>query len=224
VIFFVVIILIKYLNFYCTCNTYADNKRSPLGDKISYVGNYTEYSEKLYSELIPVLPEIIKNYETHEYKKYWEHEYERIKQTEKDINNKLIKIEDDIKNDITLVTLSKAIERKEMHLLPIHNNTKCYKTLLMQPSENFYSVIQRYESKIDYQSAKPSKWVSNWDPLIATLNELEKESDKGIWEKAGPSWQTKVEVAKGKKSSLTTEKFKSIVTNFLGSYKKSSKY
>src|SRR5579862_9056028 len=142
-------------------STFADPELSPLDGEI-FKRPYPVLAARLYAELLPRLPEIIKDLEL--FRPYWEAEDALLADAEAMIRRGAITIEEVPSLDLAIVTLPEDIaatkvhrftqdRRAACHPMALHSAIRAFRILVLQG--HHYELQYRYETWIQYMSRRP---------------------------------------------------------------------
>lgn len=165
-------------------SAFADPELSPLG-AASFARPYPDVAAGLYRELLALLPEVLGSPER--FRRHWEAEEAVLDASEAAIRGGLIGIEEAPDLDLAVVTLPERWPERHVHRftqarhtschpMAIHTATHRFRILLMQGRR--YELQYRYESWVQYQSARPKPRV-DLAPLARELSTL--EDGDGRW-------------------------------------------
>jgi hypothetical protein len=163
-------------------SAFADPERSPLG---SSADDYPQWTSDLYQELLPRATDICER--VWEYHDIWAEEDATLDASEDAITSGRVRIEEDPELDLAVVHVPADAPRAGGHLfagdwrmglhpMVINNATDMFTLLIVTGSR--YELIYRYESWVQYRSARPRARV-DLTPLVAELNSV--ETSAGNW-------------------------------------------
>jgi hypothetical protein len=163
-------------------SAFADPERSPLG---SSGDDYPQWTSDLYQELLPRVTDICEH--VVDYHDIWAEEDATLDASEEAIKSGRVRIDEDPELDLAVVHVPTDAPRAGGHLfagdwrmglhpMAINNATDMFTLLVVTGSR--YELIYRYESWVQYRSARPRARV-DLGPLVAELNSV--ETSAGDW-------------------------------------------
>jgi hypothetical protein len=200
-------------------SAFADPALSPLEAGI-FRETYPTLAARLYVELLPKLPEIIKDLE--HFRPYWAPEDALVDDGEAMIRKGTIKIEEIPSLDLAVVTLPEDVaagrvhrfaqeRRAACHPMALHGAIRSFRVLLVQGHR--YELQYRYESWIQFMSRRPLPRI-DLNPLAQRLSE--EEGGTGRWVFDGVEEITpKMRLMGAEESRWPQDKFLKSVKEFL---------
>jgi hypothetical protein len=163
-------------------SAFADPERSPLG---SSSDDYLQWTSHLYQELLGRVTDICEH--VRDYRDIWAEEDATLDASEEALASGRVRIEEDPELDLAVVHVPTYSPRAGGHLfagdwrmglhpMAINNATDRFTLLVVTGSR--YELIYRYESWVQYRSARPRARV-DLGPLVAELNSV--ETSPGNW-------------------------------------------
>jgi hypothetical protein len=163
-------------------SAFSDPGRSPLG---SGGGDYLEWAGRLYEELLPRLTDICERVD--DYRALWAEEDATLDASEEAITSGRVTIDEDPQLDLAVVSVPDDAPsagghlfagdwRMGLHPMAVNNATGMFTLLVVTGAR--YELFYRYESWVQYRSARPRPRV-DLAPLADELNSV--ETSEGKW-------------------------------------------
>ncbi|MEE9218925.1 MAG: DUF6687 family protein [Acidobacteriota bacterium] len=199
---------------------FSEAATSPL-DRALFALPHAECGAALYRELLPRLPDLLARPD--QYRKHWEQDEALLERSEAAIRDGRIRIEDNARLDLAVVSLPERAGGAGMplftenlaavcHPMALYNATRRFRVLLMQGRT--YELGYRYETWVQYVSVRPAPRV-DLAPLAEALSGEEQGGAR--WEFDGVEEITpSLRLAGAVESSIAPEAFRSSVEAFLG--------
>ena len=200
-------------------STLVDPKLSPL-DAAVFEGDYPAMAARLYQELLPMVPELLRNPDR--FRDLWADEYEHLTASDRLLDDGEAEIVEHPEVDLAIVTTSPELRDRVVHRftqrrhaglhpMAVHNRTEM--TRIAYVSDGHYEVQLRYETWVQLVSRHPMP-RPELAPLAALLNDL--DTAGGQWRFDGAEIITpRLALHGGGESTLEPKQFVDELLSFL---------